>query len=186
MTCSLVSSLEGIWSGATRCAVVGNAKVRNWEMACSSSTSYVCMQMLDLESGWMALLAMRGEGWLFTRALPLLFIMVLEELSNELRTGYPWELLYADEHVRTKEVRNLKARFGIQNTELKKKTVIIWLPKRGLQQLYSENPVISWYIRNAVESEAVWSINYRGRVCTDEITHLDRQPPEPLVIGKRN
>ena len=28
---------------------------------------------------------------------PLLFIIVLEALSGEFRTGCPWELLYADE-----------------------------------------------------------------------------------------
>ena len=28
---------------------------------------------------------------------PLLFIIVLEALSREFRTGYPWELLYADD-----------------------------------------------------------------------------------------
>ena len=28
---------------------------------------------------------------------PLLFIMVLEALSREFRTGVPWELLYADD-----------------------------------------------------------------------------------------
>merc|ERR1712002_1397835 len=30
---------------------------------------------------------------------PLLFIIVLEALSKEFRTGCPWELLYADDHV---------------------------------------------------------------------------------------
>ena len=28
---------------------------------------------------------------------PLLFILVLEALSHEFRTGVPWELLYADD-----------------------------------------------------------------------------------------
>ena len=28
---------------------------------------------------------------------PLLFILVLEELSHKFRTGVPWELLYADD-----------------------------------------------------------------------------------------
>ena len=30
---------------------------------------------------------------------PLLFILVLEALSREFRTGVPWELLYADDLV---------------------------------------------------------------------------------------
>jgi hypothetical protein len=30
---------------------------------------------------------------------PLLFIIVLEALSTEFRTGVPWELLYADDLV---------------------------------------------------------------------------------------
>ena len=28
---------------------------------------------------------------------PLIFIIILETLSREFRTGYPWELLYADD-----------------------------------------------------------------------------------------
>ena len=34
---------------------------------------------------------------------PLLFIIVLEALSREFRTGCPWELLYADDLVITAE-----------------------------------------------------------------------------------
>ena len=44
---------------------------------------------------------------------PLLFIVVMEEATNECRVGDPWELLYADDLVLTAESRELvEALFG--------------------------------------------------------------------------
>ena len=62
-------------------------------MACSSSIC-ICMQRMHANTRPRVRVndTFSDERWrlVFSRALPLLFIMVLEELSNELRTGCPW------------------------------------------------------------------------------------------------
>ena len=53
---------------------------------------------------------------------PLLFIIVLEALSREFRTGLPWELLYADDLVLMAEsLEELERRFAKWKTGMEQK-----------------------------------------------------------------
>ena len=62
---------------------------------------------------------------------PLLFIIVLEALSREFRTGTPWELLYADDLVISAETEEgLKMKLNKWKTEMEAK---------GLKSQHREN-----------------------------------------------
>ena len=53
---------------------------------------------------------------------PLLFIIVLEALSSEFKTGTPWELLYADDLVIVAETENdLRRKLAVWKEKLEKK-----------------------------------------------------------------
>ena len=52
---------------------------------------------------------------------PLLFVIVLEALSCEFRTGTPWELLYADDLVISAETEGLKMKLNKWKTEMEAK-----------------------------------------------------------------
>ena len=53
---------------------------------------------------------------------PLLFIIVMEALSQEFRTGCPWELLYADDLVLVAEsVEELTRKFSLWKQSLEGK-----------------------------------------------------------------
>ena len=53
---------------------------------------------------------------------PLLFIIVLEALSREFRTGYPWELLYADDlMISSESMEELLVKVQTWKTEMKEK-----------------------------------------------------------------
>ena len=53
---------------------------------------------------------------------PLLFIIVLEALSREFRTGCPWELLYADELLNSAEsMKELLVKLNTLKSEMEKK-----------------------------------------------------------------
>ena len=52
---------------------------------------------------------------------PLLFVIVLEALSREFRTGTPWELLYADDLVISAETEGLKMKLNKWKTEMEAK-----------------------------------------------------------------
>ena len=53
---------------------------------------------------------------------PLLFITVLEALSREFRTGYPWELLYADDlMISAESMEELLVKVETWKTEMEKK-----------------------------------------------------------------
>ena len=54
---------------------------------------------------------------------PLLFIIVLEALSREFRTGLPWELLYADDLVLMHSVPRI-ANIGINSISWLKITAL--------------------------------------------------------------
>ena len=53
---------------------------------------------------------------------PLLFIIVLESLSREFRTGCPWELLYADDlMINAESMEELLVKVQTWKTEMEKK-----------------------------------------------------------------
>ena len=53
---------------------------------------------------------------------PLLFIIVLDALSSEFRTGTPWELLYADDLVIVAEIKiGLRRKLTVWKEKLEKK-----------------------------------------------------------------
>ena len=61
---------------------------------------------------------------------PLLFIMVLEALSREFRTGVPWELLYADDLVIIADsLEELIARFKVWKAGMQQKGLGVSMPK---------------------------------------------------------
>ena len=61
---------------------------------------------------------------------PLLFILVLEALSREFRTGVPWELLYADDLVIiAKSLEELIARFKAWKAGMEQKGLKVNIPK---------------------------------------------------------
>ena len=61
---------------------------------------------------------------------PLLFVIVLEALSHEFRTGTPWELLYADEVVISAETEErLKMKLNKWKTEMEAKGLRVNMEK---------------------------------------------------------
>ena len=61
---------------------------------------------------------------------PLLFIIVLEALSQELRTGSPWELLYADDLVIiTETIEELSQKLDAWKVNLEKKGLRVNMKK---------------------------------------------------------
>ena len=66
---------------------------------------------------------------------PLLFIIVLEALSREFRTGCPWELLYADDlMISAESMEELLVKVQTWKTEMEKKGLrdVIWWAMRKL------------------------------------------------------
>src|ERR1700755_633505 len=60
-------------------------------MYCNVTT---CVKLQSCESSEFGVEVVVHQGSVLS---PLLFIIVLEELSKKLRVGLPWELLYADD-----------------------------------------------------------------------------------------
>ena len=61
---------------------------------------------------------------------PLLFIIVLEALSREFRTGCPWELLYADDlMISAESMEELLVKLKTWKTEMEKKDLIVNIGK---------------------------------------------------------
>ena len=86
---------ESIWSSSMGC----HAQTRNWRVAGASGPVHVQGCEKQGKSRWWV---QRGVGvgvgvHQGSVLSPLLFIIVLEALSREFRTGCPWELLYADD-----------------------------------------------------------------------------------------
>ena len=62
---------------------------------------------------------------------PLLFIIVLEALSREFRTGCPWELLYADDlMISAESMEELLVKLKTWKTEMEKKGLRVNMGKR--------------------------------------------------------
>ena len=58
---------------------------------------------------------------------PLLFIIVLEALSREFRTGCPWELLYADDlMISAGSMEELLVKLRLHYNELAQRTATVW------------------------------------------------------------
>ena len=143
---------------------------------------------------------------------PLLFLIVLEALSKEFRTGCPWELLYADDLVLIAEsMAELTAKFETWKQAMESKGLRVNMKKTKVMVSERDSLAIQpsgkhpcsvcrkGVGRNSIHCESCnfWVhnkcsgiigslsavLNYRCRVCTGEITHLDRQPSPPLVIG---
>ena len=76
--------------------------------------------------------------WVFIRALvlsPLLFIIVLEALSREFRTGCPWELLYADDlMISAESMEELLVKVQTWKTEMEKKGLRVNMGKTKIME----------------------------------------------------
>ena len=71
---------------------------------------------------------------------PLLFILVLEALSRELKTGAPWELLYADDLVLISEsLDDCISKFEKWKLEIESKKLRVNSKKTKFKLLGSEN-----------------------------------------------
>ena len=146
---------------------------------------------------------------------PLLFVMVLEALSREFRTGCPWELLYADDLVLIAEsMEELSEKFetwkqGMESKGLRvntKKTKIMiskrdYLPLRqsgkypcsvcckgvGINSIFCKF-CKHWVHKkcSGVRGKLGAVEDYKCRICTGEVTHLDKQPTESLTIENDN
>ena len=85
---------------------------------------------------------------------PLLFILVLEALSREFRTGVPWELLYADDLVIiANSLEELIARFKAWKDGMEQKRLKFNIPKAvftisdtGLDVLKTPACTRAWYV----------------------------------------
>ena len=61
---------------------------------------------------------------------PMLFIILLEALSGEFRTGYPWELLYADDlMISAESMEELLVKVKTWKTEIEKKGLCVNMGK---------------------------------------------------------
>ena len=66
---------------------------------------------------------------------PLLFIIVLEALSREFRTGCPWELLYADDMMISAEsMEELLVKVQTWKTEMEKKGLRVNMGKKKIME----------------------------------------------------
>ena len=66
---------------------------------------------------------------------PLLFIIVLEALSREFRTGCPWELLYADDlMISAESMEELLVKVQIWKTEMEKKGLRVNMGKTKIME----------------------------------------------------
>ena len=66
---------------------------------------------------------------------PLLFIIVLEALSREFRTGCPWELLYADDlNISAESMEELLIKVQTWKTEMEKKGLRVNMGKTKIME----------------------------------------------------
>ena len=66
---------------------------------------------------------------------PLLFIIVLEALSREFRTGCPWELLYADDlMISAESMEELLVKVQTWKTEMEKKGLRVNMGKTKIME----------------------------------------------------
>ena len=65
---------------------------------------------------------------------PLLFIIVLEALSREFRTGCPWELLYADDMISAESMEELLVKVQTRKTEMEKKGLRVNMGKTKIME----------------------------------------------------
>ena len=71
---------------------------------------------------------------------PLLFVIVLEALSSEFRTGTPWELLYADDLVIVAETENdLRRKLAVWKEKLEKKGLRVNIGKTWEVMIFCGN-----------------------------------------------
>ena len=90
---------EGVWSSASEGHLVGAEKTWCGGVDCATGAGDVCKCTEPCTCWWGVQWRVWSEGWCSPRISPLLFIIVLEALSREFRSGVPWEDLYADDLV---------------------------------------------------------------------------------------
>ena len=90
---------EGIWSSTLEGHLVGAEKSWCGGVDCATGAGDVCKCAESCPCWWGVQWRVWSEGWCSPRISSLLFIIVLEALSWELRSGVPWEDLYADDLV---------------------------------------------------------------------------------------
>ena len=73
--------------------------------------------------------------WVCSILSPLLFIIVLEALSREFRTGCPWELLYADDlMISAESMEELLVKVQTWKTEMEKKGLRVNMGKTKIME----------------------------------------------------
>ena len=92
---------EGFWSSTSEDHLMGAKKTWCGGVDCTTSAGDVC-KCAELCPCWWGVqwrVWSEGQCSLGLSTQPLLFIIVLEALSQEFRSGVPWEDLYADDLV---------------------------------------------------------------------------------------
>ena len=146
---------------------------------------------------------------------PLLFIIVLEALSQEFRTGCPWELLYADDLVIIDEsLEGLRTRLRRWKDEMEAKGLRVNMPKTkvmisgaGLHTLRDSGDHPCGVCRSGVGSNSIFcgscshwvhkkcsgirgrliaDENFKCKRCTGEARPIDVRPIDKLDVGEES
>ena len=90
---------EGVWSSTSEGHLVGAEKTWCGGVDCATGAGDVCKCRRRVREGYSEEFEMKVGVHQGSVLSPLLFIIVLEALSREFRSGVPWEDLYADDLV---------------------------------------------------------------------------------------
>ena len=90
---------------------------------------------------------------------PLLFIIVLEALSREFRTGCPWELLYADDlMISAESMEELLVKLKTCKVEMKRKGLRVNIGKTKINGLWTQSGP-----SEKIWKESLWCLSDRCR-----------------------
>ena len=90
---------------------------------------------------------------------PLLFIIVLEALPREFRTGCPWELLYADDlMIRAESMEELLVKLKTWKVEMKRKGIRVNMGKTKINGLWTQSGP-----SEKIWKESLWRLSDRCR-----------------------
>ena len=117
---------------------------------------------------------------------PFLFVIVLEALSREFRTGTPWELLYADDLVISAETEEIKMKLNKWKTEMEVKGLRVNMGKTkimvsgvNLQTLKDSGKYPCSVCRKGVDSNSIYCAgcsHWVHKKCSGVIGSLKSNP----------
>ena len=105
---------------------------------------------------------------------PLLFIIVLEALSREFRTGCPWELLYADDlMISAESIEELLVKMQTWKTEMEKKGLRVNMGKTKIMESVERST--GWIAEVRKLNVVAQKRSGRPRKSWDEVLENDRK-----------